>query len=159
MTRGRSFLVLVFCLATCFGAAALGALANAAALETWYPGIAKPSWTPPGAVFGPVWTALYAMMAVAAWLVWTREGFAKARLPLGLFAVQLAFNAAWSWLFFYLRNPLAGLVDIALLWLALLATMVSFFRRRRLAGLLLVPYLLWVSFAAALNAAIYWLNR
>ncbi len=159
MSRGRSILVLILCLVACFGAAALGGLANAVALKTWYPGIAKPSWTPPGAVFGPVWTALYAMMAVAAWRVWSQEGFSKARLPLGLFCVQLVFNAAWSWLFFYMRNPLAGLVDIILLWFAILATMICFFRRSRLAGWLMTPYLLWVSFATALNAALYWMNR
>ena len=113
-----------------------------------------PAW-----VFGPVWTALYLSMAIAAWLVWRRAGWPGGARALGLFAVQLALNAAWSPLFFGLRSPAAGLVDIAALWLAIAATVFAFFRIAPVAGALLVPYWLWVTFATALNAAIWSLNR
>ncbi len=124
----------------------------------WYAQLRKPSWNPPGWIFGPVWTALYAMMAIAAWMVWRRGRFAGRRLALSLFLMQLLFNALWSPLFFGLHNPLMALLDIVLLWLALLATMIAFWKVRPLAGALLVPYLVWVSFAATLNFALWRLN-
>jgi tryptophan-rich sensory protein len=112
-----------------------------------------PDW-----IFGPVWTLLYLMMAVSAWLVWRQAGFAGAKLPRALFAVQLALNSLWSVLFFGLQNPGAAAVEIVLLWLAILATTVSFFRQSKVAGWLMVPYLAWVSFASVLNFAIWRLN-
>ena len=124
----------------------------------WYASLQKPSWTPPGWLFGPVWTLLYILMAVAAWLVSTHGEFRRRRLPLTLFCLQLAANAAWSWLFFGLQRPGLALVDIALLWLLLTLTLVLFYTTRRASGLLLLPYWLWVSFAAALNAEIWRLN-
>ena len=139
----------------CFAVAGLGGLATTPNIPNWYAGLAKPSWTPPGWLFGPVWSVLYLSMAVAAWLVW-RKG--NAVVPLILFAVQLAFNAAWSWLFFGLHNPGAAFVDIVLLWAAIVATTIVFWRRSLVAGLLFVPYLAWVSFAAVLNFAIWRLN-
>ena len=142
----------------CFAAAGLGGLVTAPNIPNWYAQLAKPGWTPPGGVFGPVWTLLYLMMAVAAWLIWRPTGLAGARLPLALFGVQLAFNSLWSILFFGLHNPGAAFVDIVLLWGAIVATLVAFWRRSRWAGGLLVPYLLWVSFAAALNFAIWRMN-
>lgn len=159
MSRGRSILVLVLCLALCFGAAALGSAGTAAGLKDWYRGISKPSWTPPDAVFGPVWTVLYAMMAAAAWRVWTREGFAKARGPLILFWIHLAVNAAWSVFFFGMRSPGLALADILVLWGLIVLLVRLFWDRSRLASALLVPYLLWVSFATVLNASIWWMNR
>ena len=142
----------------CFAAAGLGGLATASAIPNWYAGIAKPDWNPPNWIFGPVWNCLYLMMAVAAWLVWRKDGFAGAKLPLTLFAIQLALNSLWSVLFFGLQNPGAAVVEIILLWAAILATLVAFWKRSRWAGGLLVPYLAWVTFAAVLNVAIWRLN-
>ncbi len=115
-------------------------------------------WNPPGWVFGPVWTALYAMMAVAAWMVWRRGGFGMQRFPLVLFVTQLALNALWTPLFFGLHRPDLALVDIALLWLAIVSTVATFTRVHRGAAALLVPYLAWVSFATFLNLTIWRLN-
>ena len=127
--------------------------------DAWYEQLVKPAWTPPGWLFGPVWTVLYGLMGVAAWLVWKRRGFAGAPNALGAFIVQLALNAAWSWLFFGLRRPGLALLDILLLWAAIAITALLFWRHRGLAAALLVPYLLWVSFAACLNFEIWRLNR
>lgn len=124
----------------------------------WYLTIAKPSWTPPGWIFGPVWTLLYIAMAVAAWLVWLEGGWKANRSALSLYVVQLVFNAAWSWLFFGVHTIGGALIDIVILWLLILATLILFRRRRPAAGLLLVPYALWVGFATALNFQIWRLN-
>ena len=145
------------CLAASFAAAGLGSIATVPALGDWYAGLVKPAWNPPNWIFGPVWTTLYAMMAVAAWLVWKRGG--PGRLPaLILFGVQLALNVSWSWLFFGLRQPGAALAEILFLWLAIGATAWAFGRLSRPAALLFIPYLLWVSFAAVLNWALWRLN-
>jgi tryptophan-rich sensory protein len=156
--RARSVIALVVALLLCYGAAAVGGLLGAGAGGGWYADLEKPSWTPPSWVFGPVWAVLYGMMAVAVWLVWMRRRQQPAVVPMAVFAVQLALNAAWSPLFFGLHRPGIAFADIVLLWLALVATVWLFFGRRAIAGLLLVPYLLWVSFAAALNFAIWRLN-
>jgi len=124
----------------------------------WYASLKKPAWNPPGWVFGPVWTALYAMMAVAAWLVWRRGGFSTHRKPLVIFLVQLVLNAGWTPLFFGLHSPGLAFAEIVLLWLAIAATIVVFRPVSRTAMLLLVPYLAWVSFATALNFALWRLN-
>ena len=124
------------------------------AIPVWYAGLAKPSWTPPDWLFGPVWTVLYLMMAVAACLVWARRADRPVRLPLTLFGLQLASNLLWSVLFFGARAPALGLADIGLLWALIGATAVAFWRVHRAAGLLLLPYWGWVSYAAAMNAAI-----
>jgi benzodiazapine receptor len=126
--------------------------------DAWYLELAKPSWTPPDWVFGPVWALLYLLMAIAAWLVWYPAGWSRSRVPLMLYGVQLAFNAAWSWLFFGLHRIDLGFLDIMALWFALLATTLAFYRVRKLAGLLLLPYLAWVAYAGALNLAIWRLN-
>ena len=146
---------LVAAVLLCFAAAGVGSAFTGTSVDTWYQGLAKPGWAPPDWVFGPVWTALYLSMAVAAWLVWRRHGFRGARLPLILFAGQLVLNAAWSGLFFGLRSPGAGFGGILLLLAVVTATLVSFWGRSRAAGLLLVPYLLWGTFAAALNFTIW----
>ena len=143
-------------LALSFAAAAMGGLFLPG---EWYAGLRKPAWNPPNGIFVPVWTALYTIMAVAAWLVWRRGGFAGQRLALSLFLLQLLFNALWSPFFFGLRNPALGFLDIVLLWLALLATVVTFWKARRLAGALLLPYLAWVTFAGALNLVLWRLNN
>jgi translocator protein len=146
---------LVILLILCFAVAGIGGLATAPSIPNWYAGLAKPSWTPPGWIFGPVWSVLYLSMAVAAWLVWRRGNTVA---PMTLFGIQLVFNAAWSWLFFGLHNPGTALIDIVLLWMAIAATTVVLWRRSTLAGILFVPYLIWVSFAAVLNFAIWRLN-
>lgn len=124
----------------------------------WYASLNKPSWNPPGWIFGPVWTALYTMMAVAAWLVWQKGGLAAQRRPLLIYIAQLALNAAWTPLFFGLHRPDLAFVDILLVWLGIIATMAAFWRVHRTAAMLLAPYLAWVSFASALNYTIWKLN-
>ncbi len=125
----------------------------------WYAALAKPWWNPPNWIFGPVWTVLYVLMAVAAWLVWRQAGFAGAGAALGLFLVQLALNALWSYLFFGLHRIDWALADILALWAAILAVLVLFWRVQAAAGTLLLPYLAWVSFATVLNFALWRLNR
>ncbi|MGW8369478.1 MAG: TspO/MBR family protein [Gammaproteobacteria bacterium] len=136
-----------------FAAAGFGSLFLPGA---WYETIAKPAWTPPNWLFGPVWTLLYIMMAVAAWLVYRKTQ--SIGLPLTLWFVQLVLNALWSWFFFGLERPGAAFAEITILLLAIVATVVVFLRVDTVAGLLLVPYLAWVSFASALNFAIWQLN-
>lgn len=154
---------LVVSLALAFGVAGIGGAATAQSVHDWYPSIAKPSWTPPAWVFAPVWTTLYLLMAIAAWLVWlrrgTQAGAASVRVPLTCYVVQLALNAVWSILFFGLHSPGAAAVEILFLWSALVATVVTFHRVRPFAAWLLAPYLVWSSFAAALNWTVWWLNR
>jgi translocator protein len=125
----------------------------------WYAGLVKPSWNPPSAVFAPVWSTLYILMGVAAWLVWRKVGFAGAPVALGLFVLQLVLNALWSYLFFGIHQPAVALVDIVGLWLAILATTIGFWRVSVPAGVLLLPYLCWVGFASALNLQLWRLNQ
>lgn len=146
---------LVVWLVVCFTAPALGSWAGP---DAWYVQLQKPAWNPPPWVFGPVWTTLYVMMAVAAWTVWRRCGFAAQRLPLSLFLVQLVLNALWTPLFFGWHQPGIAFADIVLLWLALAATLAAFGKIHRGAALLLAPYLAWVSFAAFLNFTLWQLN-
>lgn len=140
-----------------FVASALGALASLEA-PSFYAELSQPGWAPPAWVFGPVWTTLFAMMAVAAWLVWRRGGFAARRAALSLFLVQLAFNALWSWLFFAWQLGGLAFFDIMLLWILIAATVVAFWRATPVAGALLLPYLAWVGFAGALNFSVWQLN-
>lgn len=144
-------------LAVCFVASAIGGLASIQA-GSFYLSLARPDWAPPASVFGPVWSVLYGLMAIAAWMVWREGGFRHARPALTLFLVQLAFNAIWSWLFFAWRLGALAFVDILVLWVLIVATIIAFWRIRPLAGALLVPYLLWVSFAAALNYSVWRMN-
>lgn len=148
---------LVGWLALCFAASAIGAFASVQAASI-YADLAQPSWAPPAWVFGPVWTLLYAMMAIAAWLVWRNGGFQRNGRALWLFIAQLAVNAAWSWLFFASNKGALAFADIVLLWVLIVATLLAFWRVRPIAGALLLPYLAWVSFAAALNLAVWQLN-
>lgn len=142
----------------CFAAGLLGNLVTMPELPGWYAQLAKPSWTPPDAIFGPVWSLLYLMMATAAWLIWRQGGLVHGWVPLGLFAVQLVLNSLWSILFFKLQRPGWAAVEIVVLWLAIFVTMLVFSQRSTLAGLLLLPYLVWVGFASLLNWAIWQMN-
>lgn len=148
----------------CQVAGGAGAVATADGLKHWYPSLEKPAFNPPSGVFGPVWTSLYALMGIAEYLVAEQGARAPALEPAArrarrLFALQLGLNTGWSFLFFKLRSPLAALVELVLLWLAIVATIRSFAAVSRPAALLLVPYLLWTTFAGVLDAAIWQLNR
>jgi tryptophan-rich sensory protein len=149
---------LVGLLLLCTLVAGVGGVVTAGAVRTWYPRLRKPGWNPPSSLFGPVWSLLYLMMAVAAWLVWRARDLADVTIALGLFGLQLALNLLWSVLFFGLRRPAWALGEIVLLWLSIVATTAAFWNRDPIAGALLLPYLLWVTFAAVLNGAILRLN-
>jgi translocator protein len=142
-------------LAFCFAAALTGLFVS---MNGWYQTLNMPSWNPPSWLFGPVWTVLYVMMAVAAWLVWKDGGWTSNRRALGAFCVQWVFNLLWTPIFFGAHRPGLAFMDIVLLWLSLAATVVLFWRARRLAGALLIPYLAWVTFAAVLNFTIWRMN-
>lgn len=157
VSKGKQVVGLAGWLAVAFVAAAIGALASVRA-ASFYAQVTQPTWAPPASVFGPVWTVLYAAMGVSAWLVWRSGGFRDNRQALTLFMVQLAVNALWSWLFFAWHRGGLAFADIVVLWVLIVATIALFWQRRPLAGALLVPYLLWVSFASALNYAIWQLN-
>jgi translocator protein len=152
----RSALALAGWLVLSFSVAAIGGFFMPG---DWYATLQKPSWNPPNWIFGPVWTALYTTMAIAAWLVWKRGGFAGQHVALSLFLAQLLFNALWSPLFFGLRHTALAFADIVLLWVALLGTVATFWSARPIAGALLLPYLAWVTFASVLNFAIWRLNH
>ena len=153
--HSRGTLGFIVILALCLAVSAVGGAVTATSVGSWYPLLAKPAFNPPNWIFAPVWTALYFMMAIAAWRVWRRGG---ARRALSLFALQLALNLAWSIVFFGMHAVGAALLEILVLLLAILATTVVFWRSDRMAGLLFVPYAAWVAFAAILNAAIWQLN-
>ena len=157
MGRRKQILGLAGWLIVSFIAAGMGAAASVQA-GPFYAQLVRPDWAPPAWVFGPVWTALYVLMGVAAWLVWRAGGFRAARSALTLFLVQLAANALWSWLFFAWHLGALAFADVLLLWVLIVATLIAFWRIRPLAGALLLPYLLWVSFASALNYSVWQLN-
>ncbi len=148
---------LVGWIVVCFAAAAVGAAASIRA-QAFYTQLVQPAWAPPPWLFGPVWTVLYALMAVAAWLVWRSGGFRIHRAALSLFVAQLVLNALWTWMFFAWHTGALAFADIVVLWLLIVATLVSFWRVRVVAGALLIPYLLWVTFASALSYAMWQLN-
>jgi benzodiazapine receptor len=135
----------------------IGAIASASA-ATFYGDLSQPSWAPPAWLFGPVWSGLYVLMGIAAWLVWREHGFRGAPTALKLFVAQLFANALWTWIFFVWHQGALSLAEIAVLWLLIASTIRAFWRLHRLAALLLVPYLAWVSFATALTASLWRLN-
>ncbi|MFT5113441.1 MAG: benzodiazapine receptor [Parasphingorhabdus sp.] len=148
----------LFCwLTISFATSAVGAIASIQA-RSFYGQLTQPVWAPPGWLFGPVWTLLYIMMAIAAWLVWCNGGFRNNAAALILFFVQLVLNAVWSWLFFAWQLGALSFIDIVMLWLSIVVTITYFWKVRPLAGILLLPYLLWVSFASCLNYSIWQLN-
>ncbi|RPH67113.1 MAG: tryptophan-rich sensory protein [Burkholderiales bacterium] len=140
-----------------FVAAGVGAIASADAGD-FYRQLVRPGWAPPGWLFAPVWSLLYLLIGVAAWLVWSARGFRGARAAMSLFLVQLVANALWTWLFFAWRLGALAFAEILVLWALIVATMVAFWRVRPLAGVLLLPYLGWVTFASALTLATWRLN-
>jgi tryptophan-rich sensory protein len=157
LSRNKQIIGFIAWLVVSFVAAAVGAAASIQA-SSFYTQLVRPDWAPPASLFGPVWTVLYALMGIAAWLVWRVGGFRAARTALVLFLVQLAINALWSWLFFGWHLGALAFADVVLLWVLIVATLVGFWRIKPLAGALLIPYLLWVSFAAMLNFSVWQLN-
>lgn len=159
MPRLNQWAVLAGFVALCLLVGAVGGWVTAPAVSDWYPSLVKPWWNPPAWVFAPVWTTLYVTMAIAAWLVWKRDRrFSGVRLALILFFAQLALNCLWSFLFFGARSPGLALIDIVALVAVLALTVAAFFPQSKTAGFLMLPYLAWVGFAAALNGAIWGLN-
>lgn len=158
MIRTRQISVLLLFLLLCFLAAGIGSYFTSTNISNgWYASLPQPSWTPPNWLFGPVWTVLYALMAVTAWQIWRQQGSIRQAIkPLTLFTVQLIVNSSWSGVFFGQRLVGVGFFIIILLWVLILLTLVSFWRIKPLAGILLLPYLLWVSYAATLNFAIWY---
>jgi benzodiazapine receptor len=157
--KSRDIVKLVVSLVACQGAGAIGSIFTAPAIPTWYAALEKPSFNPPNWLFAPAWITLYLLMGVAAFLIW-RQGLSHkgVRAALIVFLVQLVLNALWSVVFFGLQSPLWGVVVILALWVAILLTILRFFRLSTAAGSLMLPYILWVSFAAVLNIALFVLN-
>lgn len=155
---GRQIVGLIVCLIVCFGASAIGSAATIAEIGGWYATLEKPSFNPPNWIFGPVWSLLFLMMAIAAWLVWRKSGLAGAKSALIVFLAQLIANVMWSVLFFGMHRPDLAFFEICFLWLLIAITIGLFFRHSKLAAALMLPYLAWVSFAAVLNFTIWRLN-
>ncbi|OHT46194.1 TspO/MBR family protein [Flavobacterium tructae] len=149
-------IALVICLMVGYSAS----IVTRPSVETWYPTLIKPPFNPPNWIFMPVWTLLYIFMAVAAGLVWDKikEQKETVKMALGFFIIQLTLNAIWSYLFFELKNPMLALIEIVLLWLMIYETYLKFVKINKISGYLLIPYMIWVAFAAVLNASIWWLN-
>jgi benzodiazapine receptor len=150
---------LVVSIVASLAAGAIGSIFTRTAIPTWYTTLAKPPFTPPNWIFAPVWTFLYVLMGIAAFLIWRRGLENKpVRTALLLFLIQLVLNAFWSVAFFGLESPLYGLIVISILWVAILVMIVLFFRISKVSSILMWPYLLWVSFATVLNSSIWLLN-
>jgi translocator protein len=150
---------LVVCLAVCIGSGLIGSIFTRSSISSWYIFLQKPSFTPPNWLFAPVWFLLYILMGVAAFLIW-RKGLNQfqVRESIIIFIIQLVLNAGWSYAFFGLKSPGAGLIVIVPLWTAILLTIINFFRVSRIAAYLLIPYIIWVSYATALTFSIYLMN-
>ena len=157
-TRPYTRSALLGWLALCFGVGIGSSIFTARSISTWYAALAKPPLNPPDQVFGPVWTVLYALMAVSAWIVWKTRPSTCRRRGLRLFVIQLALNFLWTWIFFSAHQPLTAFFDLVALWAAILLTIVTFRRMSHTAAWLLVPYLAWVTFAGYLNFAVWKLN-
>ena len=158
-TKLSNGLKLIISIIVCQLAGIIGSIFTTPAISTWYKTLEKPSFNPPNWIFAPVWTALFLLMGISAFLIW-REGIKKpqVKIALNIFLIQLILNVLWSVLFFGLKLPIAGFFEIILLWLAILLTVISFFKISIPAGILLIPYILWVSFASILNFALWKLN-
>ncbi len=156
--KRRDVIGLVLFLALCLAVSGIGGAITATSVDTWYQSLQKPPFNPPDWIFAPVWTALYVMMAIAGWRVWRRDGIESRRSALALFAVQLGLNLAWSLVFFGLQRIGLAFAEIVILLIAIIANTIMFWRIDRLAGVLFVPYALWVAYAAVLNGALWVLN-
>jgi benzodiazapine receptor len=158
-TRARDIVEAVVSIVVCQGAGLIGSVATFPSIPTWYASLDKPPFNPPNWIFGPVWTTLYTLMGIAAFLVW-RKGIRnrEVKIALGIFLVQLVLNTLWSVIFFGLNSLAGGLVVIVVLWIAILLSIITFFRISKVAGALLIPYILWVSFATILNFSLWQLN-
>ncbi len=148
---------LVVSFAATFATAYVGSRFTFRSVESWYVALRKPTWAPSGRTIGTIWSVLYVLMALAAWLVWWEGG--STAMPLVLFGIQLVLNAAWSWLFFGRRNPRVAFAEILVLWAAILATLLAFWTVTWVAGILFVPYLAWVTFAGYVNLTLWRMNR
>jgi len=159
-TKAIDIIKLAISIGVCLTAGFVGSIFTSASIPTWYMSLEKPSFNPPNWLFAPVWTMLFILMGISAFLVW-RDGLSErnVRIALIIFIIQLILNTFWSVAFFGLRSPIAGLIVIIILWIAILLTILSFAKVSMTAGILLIPYILWVSFASILNASIYVLNR
>mgnify|MGYP002619879886 CR=1 FL=1 len=153
-----NILGLVVFIALPLAAAAIGGMATGSSVGSWYPEIAKPSWTPDGSVIGTVWGILYPAMGIAAWLVWLQRERTRVFEPLLIWLIHLPFNALWSVLFFGLQSPGLALLEIVVLWVLIAVTTAAFYTRSVAAGVLMTPYVLWVAFAGFLNFCIWWMN-
>jgi tryptophan-rich sensory protein len=152
-------LKLVASIILCQLAGLLGSLFTTSAIPTWYVTLNKPSFTPPNWIFSPVWISLFILMGISLFFVWREQGHPKLKIALVFFFIQLILNILWSAAFFGIRSPLLGLIDIVLLWVAILLTIQNFVKVSKFAGLILLPYFLWVSFATLLNFSLWFLNR
>lgn len=157
MNKLKAVAGLIVSFLLCFGAARLGVLFTDLSVRSWYPNLVKPTWTPSGSIIGAVWTVLFALMAVAGLLVWVDNKVSRGK-PLLLFMAQLVLNVIWSALFFGLRSPGLAAIEIVILWIAILATVAAFAKVSKAASALMVPYLVWVAFAAVLNIKIWSMN-
>ncbi len=156
---GNTIVKLIICIIACFAAAGFGGIFTSKAIPDWYGGLKKPHYTPPNWVFGPIWTVLYIVMAISVFLVW-EKGLFEPGVPLAFsfFWVQLTANALWSYVFFFRRSIVGGIINIVILWLLILGTIITFFPISTVAGILLLPYIVWVSIATYLNFGIWLLN-
>lgn len=150
---------LFICLACCIGAGLIGSTFTRGSISSWYSLLQKPAFTPPNWLFAPVWFILYILMGISAFLIW-RGGLKQFQIreSLAIFLIQLILNIFWSYAFFGMKSPLIGLIVIVPLWTAILLTIINFYRTSKVAALLLVPYILWVSYATVLNFSIYLMN-
>ena len=157
MFKNKYFSLVLFIL-ICYLAAFLGSIATFSSVSSWYTTINKPTFSPPNWIFGPVWTTLYTLMGISMWIIYLEKEKINIKNQSFFFFIQLFFNSIWSYLFFYLKNPLYGLIDIIFLWILILLTIISFWKVNKKAAILLIPYILWVSFAGFLNFMIWKLN-
>ena len=159
MSKGIKILKLIVSILICQGAGLVGSVFTSPAIPTWYATLQKPSFEPPNWVFAPVWTLLFLLMGISLYLIWSKGlEDKKAKIAIVIFSSQLVLNILWSFLFFGFKSPLYAFIEIIILWLAILATIISFYRISKTAAYLLLPYILWVSFASVLNFSIMILN-
>lgn len=157
--KSNDLISLLAAIGICEGVGIAGSLCTAESVSTWYTTLKKPSFNPPSSVFAPVWTILYALMGIASYLIYKKRNERGAPKALFIFSVQLALNLLWSVLFFCMRKPFFALIEIVVLWIAILVTILSFWNISKKAAILLIPYLAWVTFASVLNFEIWRLNR